>query len=292
LAACHALTVTRIALVADRQTAELHSDGPLLLEAFAAIGIEAETRPWGNGAWDRYDAAVVRTTWDYVFDRKAFLEWAAEVSATTRLANSLTVLEWNTDKRYLRGLEAAGIPTVPTLWVEPDHPAPQPDWDAFVVKPSVSAGARLSARHVRGDDIDEHVRRIHAEGAAAMIQPYLQSIDAEGETGTYLFGGEVSHAIRKGQALQRDRGPLDDMSAALEQSVEPAEIDPALADFARRVLALAPPLLYARVDTATGPNGETVLLELEATEPFLFLEHAPAAADRFAAAVRRWLDGG
>lgn len=282
----------RIALVADRQTAQLHSDGPALLAAFRAIGAEAEVVPWSDGpVWSSFDGVVVRTTWDYVLDRPAFLKWAAEVSAQTRLANSLEVLEWNTDKRYLVDLEAAGVPTVPTVWVEPGEAVPAIGWDTFVLKPSISAGARLSARHHSGDDIDEHVRRIHAGGAAAMLQPYLPSLDDEGETGTYVFGGEVSHAIRKGPALKPGQGPLDDMSAALEQSVEPSRVAPELAAFAARVLAAAPPVVYARVDTVAGPDGAPVLLELEATEPFLFLEGAPGAAERFAAAVSRWLDG-
>lgn len=285
--------MTRIALVADRQTAELHTDGPLLLAAFDAVGVEAETVPWGRGpAWDRYDAAIIRTTWDYVFDRAGFLAWASDVGSQTRLANPLGVLEWNTDKRYLGDLAEAGVPTVPTIWVEPGAPVPEPIWDSFVVKPSVSAGARLSARHRSGDDLSDHVRRIHATGAAAMLQPYLPSIDTDGETGTYVFGGEVSHAIRKGQALRPGRRPLDDMSAALEQSVQPIAVDPRLAAFALCVLEAVPPLVYARVDTVPGADGQPVLLELEATEPYLFLEDAPAAAGRFAAAVTRWLEAG
>jgi hypothetical protein len=63
-----------------------------------------------------------------------------------------------------------------------------------------------------------------------------------------------------------------------------------LARFALRVLEAAAPMLYARIDTAPGPDGQPLLLELEATEPFLFLEHAPAdAADRFVSAVTEWL---
>ena len=62
--------------------------------------------------------------------------------------------------------------------------------------------------------------------------------------------------------------------------------------FARRVLKAAPPVLYARVDTAPGPDGAPLLVELEVTEPFLFLEHAPEAAARFAAAALAWLSAG
>jgi hypothetical protein len=42
-------------------------------------------------------------------------------------------------------------------------------------------------------------------------------------------------------------------------------------------------LLYARVDLLPGP----VLIELEVTEPSLFLDMAPGSAKRFAAAVHR-----
>jgi hypothetical protein len=61
--------------------------------------------------------------------------------------------------------------------------------------------------------------------------------------------------------------------------------------FASRVLAASPPVLYARVDTVVGEDSRPVLIELEVTEPFLFLEHDPPAADRYAAAVSGWLDG-
>ena len=290
---CHAWRVTRIALVASRSTGAIVGDGPLLLAAFDAIGMKAEIVPWGNGPeWARFDAVVIRNTWDYVFDRDAFLKWAAEVSTCTRLANSLEVLEWNTDKRYLRELEAQGIPIAPTIWVEPGEPMPRHSWDDFVVKPSVSAGGWLSARYERGDDPGDHMHRIHATGAAAMLQPYISSIDTDGETGTYVFGGDLSHAIRKGPVLELGKPAPEDLSAGLLQSVAPAEIDPRLGAFARRVLGAAPSVLYARVDTASGVDGHPILLELEVTEPHLFLEHAPCGANRFARAVERWLQDG
>ncbi|MCU1449214.1 MAG: hypothetical protein JWP02_1384 [Acidimicrobiales bacterium] len=268
----------------------MHTDGPYLIPAFDALGMAATVVPWGPGPdWPSFDAVLVRNTWDYIFDRDLFLEWAAGVEAVTRLANTLDVLRWNTDKRYIRDLEDAGVPTVPTVWIEPGQSPPPVEWDEVVVKPTVSAGARLSARYRGGQDFGEHVRRIHAEGMTAMLQPYLRSVDTEGETGTYVFGGEVSHAIHKGPVLQAARPASDELDAASHQSVGPADVDPDLAAFALRVLRAAPPVLYARVDTAPGPDGHPLLLELEATEPYLFLEHAPRGADNFAQAVATWL---
>src|ERR1051325_10016536 len=47
------------------------------------------------------------------------------------------------------------------------------------------------------------------------------------------------------------------------------------------------PLLYARVDLVPAANGTPGLLELELCEPSVFLAHAAASADRFAAAIAR-----
>ena len=279
-----------IALATNRESADLHTDGPLLLAAFERQGIDAHVVPWGSGSdWSAFDAVLIRNTWDYVFQREAFLAWAEEVAQRTRLANSAEVLRWNTDKRYLRELEAAGIRTVPTVWVEAGDELPGVEWDDFVVKSSVSAGTRLSARYGWRDDVGDHVRRIHDLGAAAMMQPYLGPVDGDHEHGTYVFGGEVSHAISKEPVLENVRRPLEDLSRGAHQVVGPAAVDRRLADFAVQVLASVPPVLYARVDTVMGGDGEPILMELEVTEPFLFLEHAPEGAERFARAVVRWL---
>jgi len=281
--------VARVALVADRATAEMHEDGPLLIAAFSKLGVDTEVVPWtSDPAWASFDAALVRNTFDYVFDRSGFLAWADEVTKETRLANPAHVLRWNTDKRYLRDLEAAGIPIVPTVWVEEGDGVPDIAWADFVVKPTVSCGARLSARYQWGADIRGHVERIHAIGAEAMIQPYLATIE-DGETGTYVFGGEVSHAISKRPVLEDVTEPADDLSGGAHQLVGPAPVDPGLVGFAGRVLDAAPDVLYSRVDTVMDDDGAPMLMELEATEPYLFLEHAPEGADRFAAAVSRWL---
>jgi hypothetical protein len=284
------LRAVRVALVTNRTSTDLHTDGPPLVAAFDQLGVDSEVVPWGSGPrWASFDAVVIRNTWDYIFDRAAFLAWAEAVAAQTALANSVEVLRWNTDKRYLRDLEAAGVRIVPTAWVEEGDALPNVEWEDFVVKPSVSCGARLSARYRRGEDVAGHVERIHQIGAVAMIQPYVVPIDGVHETGVYVFGGEVSHAIRKEPLLEAIRVPHDDLSGGANQVVGPTGVAPALAAHALDVLASAPPVLYARVDTVVDVNGEPILMELEVTEPFLFLEHAPdAAALSFAQAVVRW----
>ena len=283
----------RVALVVARVDGDLYGDGPPLRAAFERLGIDIAVVPWGEADWAIFDGACIRGTWDYILDRSEFLEWAEAVAAVTKLANSPTALRWNTDKRYLQELEAAGIPIIPTTWVEPGEDIGVIDWDDFVVKPAVSAGARLSARYRRGDDPRAHIERIHVAGSTAMVQPFVDAVESTGETGTYVFGGTVSHAIRKGGILKAGRPATEELDHGSHLLVGPKPVDPDLAAFASRVLATSPPVLYARVDTVPGSDGRPVLMELEVTEPYLFLEHASAAAaDLFASAVADWLRNG
>jgi hypothetical protein len=64
---------------------------------------------------------------------------------------------------------------------------------------------------------------------------------------------------------------------------------PAQAKVAEKVLAAIPGgaagLLYARVDLIPGPDGSPVLVELELTEPSLFLDRSAGAAERLADAI-------
>ena len=45
------------------------------------------------------------------------------------------------------------------------------------------------------------------------------------------------------------------------------------------------PMTYARVDLIRAPDGSLLLMELEAIEPDLFLEHAAEAGTAFAGAM-------
>jgi hypothetical protein len=49
-------------------------------------------------------------------------------------------------------------------------------------------------------------------------------------------------------------------------------------------------LLYARVDMVRSGDGAPVLMELEAVEPFLYLDQAEGAAERLATAIEQRLE--
>lgn len=286
----------RVALVTCSRLVDLDSDDRLVLDPLATRGIAAEAAVWDNPDvdWSTYDLVVLRSPWDYALRRDEFVAWAATVPT---LVNPADVVRWNTDKRYLGELSAAGVPTVPTSWVEPGATwSPPAASGEYVIKPAVSAGSQDTGRYDLSDpehrDLAEaHVRRLSAAGRTTMIQPYLSAVDTDGETALLFLTGPdglaFSHAIRKGPMLTGpDLGP-DELYKAEEISARTAQADQLAV--AERTLAAVPggtrQLLYARVDLIPGPDGDPVLVELELTEPSLFLGYADGAPDRLATAI-------
>ncbi|WP_433511262.1 hypothetical protein ACQP2T_46665 [Nonomuraea sp. CA-143628] len=53
--------------------------------------------------------------------------------------------------------------------------------------------------------------------------------------------------------------------------------------------AIPQALLYARIDLVRLPDGIPVVIEVELTEPYLFLRHEPRAAANLATAPRELL---
>ncbi|MEU9829701.1 ATP-grasp domain-containing protein [Micromonospora chersina] len=286
----------RVALVTCTALPDLDPDDRLALAPLAARGVAAEAVVWDDPAvdWSGYDLVVLRSPWDYALRRDEFVAWARTVPA---LVNPADVVAWNTDKRYLAELSAAGVPTVPTAWVEPGADwRPPADTGEYVIKPAVSAGSQDTGRYDLADPEHRelavaHVRRLSAAGRVTMVQPYLRAVDTDGETALLFLAGPdglaFSHAIRKGPMLTGpDRGVAE---LYKEERIDARTATPEQLDTAEKTLAIVPGgtdrLLYARVDLIPGPDGAPVLVELELTEPSLFVGHADGAPDRLAEAV-------
>ena len=288
---------SRVALVTARAARGLDEDMPPLLTAFAAAGVEADITDWDDKAvdWSRFDAVLLRSAWDYAERRREFLAWAERVTARTALFNPLPVVRWNSDKHYLRELAQAELPVVSTTYAETaadaarvlaeflaEHAA-----EELVVKPAIGAGARGTRRHDRRatGEILAHMHAILESGRGVMLQPYLEDVDVRGESALMFIDGRFSHAIRKGPLLPRGAQATAGLFAPEEIGARSA--DAAELAAAERVLARLPfdGLLYARVDLVRDGEGQPRLLELEITEPSLYLAHQPGSAERFVTAV-------
>jgi O-ureido-D-serine cyclo-ligase len=118
-----------------------------------------------------------------------------------------------------------------------------------------------------------------------MLQPYLDRVDDYGETALLHFAGEYSHAIRKGPLLRAGSGPVEGLFAP--EQIMPREPDVTERSVATAACAALPfdAPLYVRVDLIRDRAGHPAVLEVEMTEPSIFLAHAPGAAERFARAI-------
>lgn len=275
----------RVALATCRRLPEPDPDAGPLLDAARIAGVDASWKAWDDPAvdWSRFDAVVLRSTWDYIHHLDAFLEWAQRVSGLVRLLNPFPVVRENVDKGYLGRLP---VPAVPTLYAARGTDAPLDlllagrDWGELVIKPRVGAGSFKTERFAaqRRGEAQSFLRALTAE-RDALIQPYLRSVEGYGERALVWIDGAFTHAVRKDA---RFGGSAEHVSAAAVPIApdERAFGEAALGPYEKE-------LLYARVDVARDEDGSLRLMELELIEPSLFLVQCPDALRRLAAALAR-----
>ena len=259
-----------------------------LAAPLAEAGITAVAEPWTDHAADPaglagYPLVLPLIVWGYYAEHGRWLDacrtWAA---AGLPLANPASVLAWNSDKTYLLRLAQAGVAIPPTRLVEGVDPAGvEAAFAAFgagilIVKPTVSGGAWRTLRLTPGQPLNG------APEGPALIQPYLPTIESEGELSLLFFGGRFSHAVRKRPASGEFRIQSQYGGAYL---ADPAPAAQAMALAQQALAAVEEPLLYARVDMIRDQDGRWLLMELELIEPDLFLGYDAQAVERFAAAI-------
>ena len=295
----------RVAFVTTLDTAILHDDfdHPFHVEAFAAAGIDLDHAAWEDPdiEWEAFDLVVVRSAWNYVDRLDDFREWLHARRPLLTMHNPVDLIEWNMDKLYLAELAAAGVAVVPTSYAttvaELTVALAEVDARQVIVKPTISAGSRLTGRFAhRSPGAPALGRRILDAGFTVMVQPFAASVDRIGEIGTVFIDGVISHSFRKGPLLD-DEGALrggeycEEITAA-ELSADERELVVVVDAEVERIVharGWLPPdskLLYARYDLVRLDDGTPALLEAELFEPSLFLMVDPASPVRFVEAVR------
>lgn len=261
-----------------------------LLEApLAARGWQVDTVPWRASKvdWCQYDKVVVRSTWDYQQDPEVFLACLATIDQQTRLYNSLALMQWNVDKRYLQALAAQGVAIVPSVWGEQlDVSALPALFDHFatrqlVIKPTISANADDTFwldQATLPAQLDS-LKQVFAQ-RSHIIQPFVPAITEQGEYSLFYFGGKLSHTILKTPAqgdfrVQEEHGGRLQSLAASEPMQQMAE---------QVLSALPEPALYARIDVVWHQQ-QWQLMEVELIEPSLYFNLDPASPGRFVDAL-------
>ena len=293
--------MSRIALATCEPRQPMWQDDLAAAEVLESAGLEVGFVAWDDpdADWTAFERVILRSTWDYASRPGEFLAWVDSVGAD-RLRNTPEMIRWNCDKRYLAELDGAGFPVPPTLLVAPGGRIPDLDGE-FVIKPLVGAGARDTGRF--GPEATAGalalLNRLAERDEIAMVQPFVEQIESDGETSVVVIGGQVAWAVNRGSFLAPDSVVPDDPEGVAaaerdEQLVGLVEPAPEEAELAHRAVGwlssrfgVTP--LFARVDMVGSAPGGPVLIEVELIEPSLYLGWAAGlefpGAEVFAAAV-------
>ena len=265
----------RIVLASCPQLVDGDGDDDGLVAALRTRGLHARWMSWDDPETEKADLVILRAAWDYTERREEFLAWTKRVK---NLLNPPAVVAWNSDKHYLHDLADAGVPVVPSAFLEPGDSASAADFHGeVVVKPAIGAGSIDTHRFAEADAAAAHATRLLDAGRSVLVQPYDPRIQA-GETALVFLGGQESHAFIMGPILppQGEQPRLDPSGTYAEENLTPADPDVELWEVGHAVLDAAAArlgigrneFLYARVDLI-GEGSDAVLLELELVEPSL-----------------------
>jgi hypothetical protein len=237
-----------------------------------------------------FDRVLPLLAWGYHRDHERWLRacatWEREALP---LANPARVLAWNSDKRYLLELAAGGVAIPPTVCSERltaeqlERAFDATGADELIVKPAVSGGAWPTRRMRRGDAVDGF------PDAIMLVQPYLPSIETEGETSLLYFGGRLSHVVNKRPRSGEFR-VQEEFGGIYSLPSPPPAGAVALAE--QVLAAIDAPLLYARIDAVPDVDGRWLLMEAELIEPDFYLGIDPDRGAGFARALQGSLAAG
>jgi glutathione synthase/RimK-type ligase-like ATP-grasp enzyme len=265
-------------------------DDRRIMAAFEAQGHEALHITWSDQSinWNEYDAAIIRTTFDYIDRPDEFIQALSRIEESScRLYNPLAAVRWNIDKQYLLDLHQWDIPVVPTYDLVDDGLSSlekifnDHHWEEAIIKPRIGGGAS-NVRRIKSSDLQQAFQKIITTSPEQkyLIQPLISSVLTEGEWSFIFIDGTLSHTLLKKAASGDFR--VQGIYGGTVEPVVPAQED---LDQVEDILSKIPfELLYARIDVIR-MNGRLVVMELELIEPILYFDFAPEGVDRLVEAV-------
>lgn len=295
----------RVTLATSADMPNLYSDEEGILDALAERDCDPQIKQWDDPDVDWEDAGlvVVRSVSDYATRRDEFLEWS---KAVPRILNHPDILDWNSDKHYLKVLnEKYGLPVIPTTWLETEDNLTKhrvhsrfPALQNFVIKPAVSSGLRDIGRYTAVDPASRraavtHVMDLLNEGRSVMLQRYQEAIDKHGEITLVFFNGLVSHSVEKKAMLHPSQVTDEAMHETLVQAREATpeewrwgeQIRAALHAYVKERMGRDEQFLFNRVDVVPDGEGSFMVMEVGLVDAQLYLDSSPEAMKNFADAI-------
>jgi hypothetical protein len=275
----------KIALLTSKDELDKYPDEQPFIEELNEQNVDFTWVVWDQKDinWNQFNKVIIRTTWDYQANYEHFLEVLTEIeNSKATLENPLSIVKWNVDKSYLFELEKAGIDIVPTEELTSiDESYFSSSRKDIVLKPTVSASAHDTFK-LNDNNLKENITAINdAFKRKTMIaQPFVPSIQSEGEYSLFYFYGKLSHAVcKKPKAGDFRSQEQYDSSVTL---IQPEEL---LLQAAQKLVDYkCSKLAYARIDMVRF-EGKFCLMELEIIEPSLYFKYDQMASKNFIKAI-------
>jgi len=192
----------KLALLTCTNLPEWEEDDRYFHAALDSFGIDWSLIAWDSDTdWSVFDFVLIRTTWDYVERRVEFKQRLKNIALQTVLINSYDVIEWNLEKTYLKDLLEAGLLVAPTVWIDESIDVKmimqENGWTHGFFKPVVGACALNTMRFTLEDanKAQAWLEGLIGLGERMMFQPYLNTVETEGEYSAIYFGRTLSHCI-------------------------------------------------------------------------------------------------
>jgi glutathione synthase/RimK-type ligase-like ATP-grasp enzyme len=276
----------KVALLSMDSLKNFYTYDKLLIEPMKSLGWIAEEISWRNekADWKKYDAVIVRSTWDYQNDLEKFISVLANINNSTHLENDLELMKWNMNKKYLFDLEQKGVKIVDTVWENNFNPNLSHKYfdmlntEEIIIKPNISANADNTFRLTK-ENFNEYFPRLKKVFASRefMVQPFLKNIIDEGEYSLFYFGGQFSHSVLK-KPKQKDFRVQEEHGG----NIQPIKVFSEIISIAENIInKLSTIPLYGRVDLVRTSQNEFALMELELIEPSLYLNKDEQSPIRF-----------
>jgi glutathione synthase/RimK-type ligase-like ATP-grasp enzyme len=278
----------KIAFATYYEFPNLTENDKLLIPIFNEYGYEISAEVWDDKKvdWEKYDAVVIRSTWDYFLKYDEFSFWVSSfIGSSTKLLNSPQIVLENAHKFYLKRLKEKGISIIPT-WFSCDDISFESlkNYDRLVIKPAISAGSHnteiFDAQILSKEDF--YAKMLTDDW---LVQPFFSAIEKVGEISLIFIAGKYSHAVRK--TPQEGDFRVQKQFGGKYEKYEPSE---SLITIAKNIIHVAAEnALYARVDGLI-VNDDFLLMEIEMVEPDLFFEFTDNGAQNFVQRTLEYLE--
>lgn len=275
----------KIALLTCKDLPNLTESDQLLIPALANHNIQAIPIVWNNELinWQDYDVLIFRNTWDYYEKQIEFDLWLEKIKKLgIKTLNSISIINQNKHKFYLRDFEKQGIKIIPTIFIDKTQDLNLQEiipnyWKKAVIKPAYSGGSyQTTLFNIIDVETINQQYAIIASQKELLLQEFMPEIKTLGETSFIFFNKKFSHAVNK-QAVNGDFR-IQQQFGGIYTLIE---VNPEIIKKAQKIVnTFSENLLYCRVDGIVIDN-ELYLMEVECLEPDLYFNLAEGSIDKF-----------